>query len=114
MVTVRLKKARWCYLKRRLFMFFRQVMFALVCMMIGVLVMSMYYSRNMAEQARDKAFQLETDVNNCGDVVKDYIYDRAVIMRQFADMEARFTRMEHLMHIPRSERHGAWKEMEGN
>ena len=57
---------------------------------------------------------MEVDLNSCAEVVREYVKDRETIIQQFKDMEARFTRMEHLMAIPRAERHGAWREMEEN
>lgn len=85
--------------------------FALVCVLCGAVVMNAVHSHYAVQEAQVKAQQLEKDVFKCADAVHEYINDRTIIMRQFADMEARFTRMEHLMHIPRAERHGAWKAM---
>ena len=85
--------------------------FALVCILCGALCMNAVHSYYEAKEIQYEFTQIEQDVNKCADVVHVYLSDRDTIMKQFADMESRFTRMEHLMHIPRSERHGAWKEM---
>jgi hypothetical protein len=85
--------------------------FALICMLCGAVLTIATLGYLEGERLKAKSIQLEKDVNRAADVVHQYINDRAIIMKQFADMEARFTRMEHMMHIPRAERHGAWKAM---
>ena len=85
--------------------------FALVCMLCGCVLTIAVVGYLEGERLKAKTIGMEQDINHCADVVHQYISDRTIIMKQFADMESRFTRNEWLMHIPRSERHGAWKAM---
>lgn len=87
------------------------IMYGVICAGLGAVCMFFITHVQLAQEMKIKSLQLEKDINKCADVVKEYVEDRKTILRQFADMEARFTRIEHLMHIPRSERHGAWKDM---
>jgi len=91
--------------------FFNIMLFGVLCAGIGVLCTLFILAHIEAEDMKRKARQMVVDVNRCAEVAREYTENRDVIMQQFADMEARFTRIEHLMRIPRAERHGAWKKM---
>lgn len=90
---------------------FNVVMFGILCFMIGCVCALFLSHVQIAKELKSRSIQMENDLNQCADMVHEYISDRQTIMKQFADMEARFTRMEHLMHIPRAQRMGAWREM---
>lgn len=92
--------------------FFNLVLFGLLCTGVGSMCTLFVLMHLQTQEVKLKSRQMESDLNSCAEVVREYIKDRKVILQQFKDMEARFTRMEHLMAIPRSERHGAWREME--
>jgi hypothetical protein len=45
-------------------------------------------------------------------LVDEYVSDREIVIEAFKEIEARLTRHEHLMRIPRSERREKWRELE--
>jgi len=99
------------YLKPQASKLLQLFLYGLLCVFVGALCSLFIMQVYIVDNLQDQVHQTEQDLFRCADVLHLYTSDRDTIMRQFADMESRFTRMEHLMHIPRSERHGAWKEM---
>ncbi len=89
-------------------------LYGVLCVLIGALITIFVMTDAQVSKMVQQTKQLEQTLVDMDDTLDKYINDRDTIIKSFAEMESRFTRLEHMMRVPRSARRETWKELEAN
>ena len=91
---------------------FNMFLYGVICLGLGALIAYSVMTMQYVNEIQAQAHRMDGALDVVNQTLKDYTDDRDTIIKSFAEMESRFTRLEHMMRVPRSARRETWRRLE--